>query len=55
MVADRFYAMAQAVIPKAPPEAIYIGGGLVLGGLLASLGIKDNKIIYRIPNYMPSP
>ena len=53
--ADRFYAMAQAVIPKASPEAICLGGGLILGGLLESLGINDNNIISGILNSIPSP
>ena len=48
--ADRFYDVDQAVIPKSSPEAIYIGGGFIVGGLLASIGINDNKIIYGIPN-----
>ena len=38
--ADIFYAMAQAVIPKALPEAIYLRSGLILGVLLASIGIN---------------
>ena len=46
--------MAQSVIPKDSPEAICLGGGLVVGGLLASIGIKDNRIISGIPNYIPS-
>ena len=53
--ADRFYAMAQAVIPKASPQEIFLGGGLVLGGLLEILGIKDNNIISVMPNYIPIP
>ena len=51
---DRFYAMSQAVIQKASPEAITLGGGLVLGGLLVSLCINDNNIISGIPNGIPS-
>ena len=47
---DRFYAMAKAVIMKASPEAISLGGGLIVGGLLESLGINDNKMISGIPN-----
>ena len=39
LAVDRLYSMAQAVIPKAWPEAISLGGGLIIGGLLASLGI----------------
>ena len=50
--ADRFYNMAQAVIPKASLEAICLEGGLILGILLASLGINNNKIISGIPNYI---
>ena len=41
---DRFYAMNQAVILKASPEAIYLGGGLIVGGILTSLGINVNNI-----------
>ena len=52
---DIVYAMFQSVISKASPEAICIGGGLIVGGLLASLGINNNNIIYRIPNYIPIP
>ena len=55
LAADRFYAMAQAVMPKTSPEAISLGGGLIVSGLLASLGINDNKIIYGISNCIPSP
>ena len=50
LAADIFYSMTQAVIPKASPEAIYLGCGLIVGGLLASLSINDNKIISGIPN-----
>ena len=42
-------------MPKASPEAIYLGGGLIVGGLLVSLGINNNNIISGIPNYIPSP
>ena len=52
---DIFYAMAQAVMTKASLEAIYLGGVLVLGGLLASLGINDNNIMFGVPNCIPSP
>ena len=55
LAADRFYAMAQAVMPKASPEAISIGCGLVVSGLLASLGINDDKIISGISNCIPIP
>ena len=47
---DHFYAMYQSVIPKASPEAISLGGGFIAGGILDSLGINYNKIIYGIPN-----
>ena len=52
---DRFYAMAQEAILKASPEAICLGGVFVVGGLLASLGINDNKFISGVPNYIPIP
>ena len=52
---NKFYAMAQAVLPKTSPESISLGGGLIVGGLLASIGINDNNIISVIPNYIPSP
>ena len=55
MAADIFYAIPQEVIPKTSPEAIYIGGGLLVGVLLEILGINHNKIISGIPNYIPSP
>ena len=42
-------------MPKASLESIYLGGGLIVGGLLESLGINDNKIISGIPNCIPSP
>ena len=47
--------MNQAVIPKVSPEEIYLGGGLIVGGILASIGIKDNNIISGFPNYITSP
>ena len=50
-----FYAMAQAGIPKASLEGIFLGGGLIVGGLLESLCINYNKIISGIFNYIPSP
>ena len=50
LAADRFYVMTQAVMPKASPEEISLGGGLIVGGLLESLGINDNKITSGIPN-----
>ena len=43
------------MIPKLSLEAIFLGGGLISGGLLANLGINDNKITSGIPNYIPSP
>ena len=42
--------MDQAVIPKASPEAISLGVVLIVGGILASLGINNNKIISGIPS-----
>ena len=53
LAVDKFYDMAQAVIPKASPEEIYLGGGLILCSLLASLDIKNKKIISGIPNFIP--
>ena len=47
--------MAQPVIPKLSPEAICLGGGSIVGGLLTSLCINDNKIISGIPNFIPIP
>ena len=41
-------------MPKYLPEAMSIGGGLIVGGILASLGINDNKIISGILNIIPS-
>ena len=55
LAADIFYAVSQAVMPKASPEAISLGGVLIVGGLLEILGINDNKIISGIPNCIPSP
>ena len=55
LAADIFYVMALAVMPKSLPEAISLGGGLVVGGLLASLGINNNIIISGIPNWSPIP
>ena len=42
-------------MPKASPEAISLGGGLIVGGLLSSLGINNNNIISGIPNLILSP
>ena len=53
--ADQFNAIYQSVMPKASPEAIYIGGGLILCGLLDSIGINDNNIISGILNGITSP
>ena len=55
LAVDVFYAISQAVMPKSSPEAIYIGFGLVVGGLLTIIGICNKNIIYRIPNGIPSP
>ena len=53
--ADRCYAMDQSVIPKGSPEEICLWGGFIVGGILEIFGINNNKIIYGIPNYIPSP
>ena len=50
LAVDIFYSMAQAVIQKASPEAIYLGCGFIVGGILESLGINNNKIISGIPS-----
>ena len=55
LAVDIFYAMAQAVIMKASPEAICFGGGLIEVVLLANLGIHNNNIVSGIPNCIPSP
>ena len=47
--------LTQAVIPKASPEAISPGGGLIVGGLLVSLGVNDNNNISGISNFIPIP
>ena len=47
--------MSKTVVTKASPEAISIGSGLIVGGLLEILGINNNKVIYGIPNFIPSP
>ena len=54
LAAYRFYAMYKAVMPKASPEAIYIEIGLIVGGLLEIIGIKDNNIISGTPNVITS-
>ena len=51
LAADIFYAMAQAVMPKASPEEISLGCILIVCGILASLGINNNKIVSEIPNF----
>ena len=43
------------MIKKALPEAIFLGDGLIVSGLLESLGINDNKIISEISNCIPIP
>ena len=55
LAADKFYAMSQALIPKASPEAISFGGGLMVGVILESLGINCNNIVSGIPNVIPIP
>ena len=45
LAADQFYDIYQAVIPKASPEAISIGVGWIVGGLLTILGVHDKNII----------
>ena len=40
------------MIPKSSLEAIFLGGGLISGGLLSNLGINNNNIISGIPNYI---
>ena len=46
--------MSQEVMPKASPEAISLGGGLIVGGILESLDINYNMIISGTTNYIPS-
>ena len=55
LAADRFCTMAQELIPKASLEVISLGGGLIVSGILASLGINDKIIIFGISNCIPSP
>ena len=55
LAVDIFYAMAQAVIPKAFTEVISLGGVLIVAVLLESLGINDNKIISGIYKCIPIP
>ena len=50
LAVDRFYAMAQEVMPKASPEAISLGCGLIAGGLhrwkLHVLHYHEMMVIY---------
>ena len=55
LASDQFYGMHQGVMPKLSPEDISLGGGLIVDGLLASLGINYNTILYGITNGIPSP
>ena len=55
LAVDISYVTTQTVIPKASSEAISFGGGLIVGGILESLGINNNNIIFRIPNGIPIP
>ena len=47
--------MSQSVMPKASPGVIYLGGGLIVGGILDMIGINDNKIISGTLNGITSP
>ena len=47
--------MYQEVTLKASPEAISFVGWLIVGGILASIGINYNNIISGIPNGIPNP
>ena len=47
--------MAQSVMPKASLAEISLGGGFIVAGILASLGISDNKIISGISSFIPGP
>ena len=42
-------------MPCTKQEVISIGGGSMVGGILASLGIHDNNIIYGIPDGITIP
>ena len=46
--------MTQTVIPKDSQEEISLGDGLIVVGLLDSISINNNYIIYGIPNRIPS-
>ena len=52
---DRSYAISQEVMRKDSPDVAFLGCGLIVGGLLARLGVNNNKTIYGIPNCIPSP
>ena len=43
------------MIPKASPEEIYLGGELIVAGLLEIISINDNKTIFGIYNLIPIP
>ena len=51
----RFYAMSQAVMPKASLEEISLGGGFIVACLLEILVINYDKILSGIYNFIPSP
>ena len=55
LAADRFYDMVQAVIPKASLEAISLGVGLIVGGLLKILVVNGSNTVSGIQNCIPSP
>ena len=55
LAVDRYYAMAQYVMPKSSLEAISLGGKFIVVGILASIGINDNTVISGIPTCIPSP
>ena len=55
LAADRFYAVAQAVMLKALTEVISLGDVSIVAGLLSIPGINYNKIISGISNYISSP
>ena len=50
LAVERFHAMAQVVMPKSSPEAISLGGELIVAGLFVSICINNNKIISGIYN-----
>ena len=43
------------MITKSSPEAISLGGGLIVACISEIIGINDNNITSRIPNYITSP